>query len=168
MSAVPHLDGVHHIKLPVGDLARSLEWYESRLGYRLDVEFRTDGRLIGLAMRHPMGGPTFALQLNPDMAKAASGFDYFVIGVPSKDALEALADHLSELGEEHGGVKFGAIGWNLPLLHDPDGHEIRFYTTAHHTDLPESAITTVNNPQEEFKRREIEYQEKETVGNENE
>ena len=28
------LAGVHHVKLPVTDLARSRKWYQSRLGYR--------------------------------------------------------------------------------------------------------------------------------------
>jgi hypothetical protein len=31
-------------------------------------------------------------------------------------------------------VHFASIGWILPLLHDPDGHEVRFYTIEHHTD----------------------------------
>ena len=30
----PVLAGIHHLKLPVTDLARSLEWYRSRLGYQ--------------------------------------------------------------------------------------------------------------------------------------
>ena len=32
------LAGVHHLKLPVTDLARSREWYHSRLGYELRAE----------------------------------------------------------------------------------------------------------------------------------
>jgi hypothetical protein len=27
-------------------------------------------------------------------------------------------------------------GWILPLLHDPDGHEVRFYTHARHEHAP--------------------------------
>ena len=38
----PRLDGVHHLKLPVSDLTRSRAWYESRLGYRLHIEFVED------------------------------------------------------------------------------------------------------------------------------
>ena len=30
----PVLAGIHHLKLPVTDLARSLEWYRSCLGYQ--------------------------------------------------------------------------------------------------------------------------------------
>ncbi|PRX48237.1 glyoxalase/bleomycin resistance protein/dioxygenase superfamily protein [Prauserella shujinwangii] len=52
---VPALAGVHHLKLPVSDLARSLEWYRSRLGYRLQVEFTEDGIRKGVGLRHPPG-----------------------------------------------------------------------------------------------------------------
>jgi catechol 2,3-dioxygenase-like lactoylglutathione lyase family enzyme len=40
---VPALAGIHHLKLPVTDLARSLEWYRSRLGYQVQVEFVEQG-----------------------------------------------------------------------------------------------------------------------------
>src|SRR5215469_7993166 len=87
----PQLDGIHHVKLPVRDLARSRAWYESRLGYRAAVEFVEHDKLMGIAMRHPNGGPEFALRLDPARAEAAAGFDYFAIGVPSKEAMEDLA-----------------------------------------------------------------------------
>jgi catechol-2,3-dioxygenase len=44
VSDAPALAGVHHLKLPVTDLARSLEWYRSRLGYEVQVEFVENGR----------------------------------------------------------------------------------------------------------------------------
>jgi hypothetical protein len=37
------------------------------------------------------------------------------------------------LGQQHAGVHFATVGWILPMLHDPDGHEVRFYTVEHHT-----------------------------------
>ena len=146
--SVPELDGIHHVKLPVRDLARSREWYESRLGYRTAIEFIEQGELKGLSMRHPNGGPELALRLDPDRAAAAAGFDYFAIGVPSKEAIEDLAARLSALGESHAGVHFATIGWILPDLHDPDGHEVRFYTTTHHREPPAEGILRVENPRE--------------------
>ena len=143
---VPHLAGVHHLKLPVRDLARSREWYTSRLGYEVELEFVEDGKLMGLAMRHPNGGPDFGLRLDPERAEAAAGFDYFSIGVPDKESIEALAARMTELGEEHAGVHRATAGWIMPLLHDPDGHEVRFYTIAHHTEFAEPAV--VHNPRE--------------------
>jgi len=125
----PRLDGVHHLKLPVRDLERSRAWYESRLGYTVFQEFRQEDRVVGLAMEHPRGGPMFSLWLDPERAAAAAGFDYFAIGAPAKDDLEALAASLTALGERHAGVHRASMGWILPHLADPDGHELRFYTT---------------------------------------
>ncbi|WP_214323823.1 VOC family protein [Nonomuraea sediminis] len=129
MSDIPRLDGVHHLKLPVADLQRSLEWYRSRFGYQIDLEFVEQGVLKGYALAHPAGGPMLSLRLDPDRAAAAAGFDYFSIGVPDKQAIEELAARLTGLGDTHAGVHRATIGWILPYLHDPDGHEVRFYTT---------------------------------------
>jgi catechol 2,3-dioxygenase-like lactoylglutathione lyase family enzyme len=153
MSNAPALAGVHHLKLPVRDLARSRAWYESRLGYQVSAEFVEDGTLMGLALSHPNGGPGLALRLDPERAAAAAGFDYFAIGVPDRPSIEALADRLTALGEEHAGVHVASIGWILPLLHDPDGHEVRFYTVEHHTEYDEGVVT-VHNPRETAEERE--------------
>lgn len=131
---IPTLAGVHHLKLPVTDLRRSQQWYATRLGYRLVAEFPEHGELMGVGLEHPDGGPGLALRLDPARARAAAGFDYFAIGVPDEDAIRALADRLTALGEDHAGVHRATLGWILPLLHDPDGHEVRFYTVEHHTD----------------------------------
>jgi hypothetical protein len=60
--------------------------------------------------------------------------------VPAKAAIEALARRLEALGEQHAGVHFATIGWILPGTHDPDGHEVRFYTTEHHQDFGDDVI----------------------------
>jgi catechol 2,3-dioxygenase-like lactoylglutathione lyase family enzyme len=153
MSA-PELAGIHHVKLPVRDLARSREWYESRLGYRPAIEFVEDGVLMGLVMMHPNGGPDFAIRLDPERAAAAAGWDYFSIGVSSKEAMDALAARLTALGEHHAGVHFATIGWILPDLHDPDGHEVRFYTTQHHDEYSGERVVRIENPRETAEARE--------------
>lgn len=150
----PVLAGVHHLKLPVSDLARSLDWYRSRLGYDAQVEFVEKGRLMGYAMAHPNGGPALALRLDPERARAAAGFDYFSIGVPDKAAIDDLAARLTRLGESHAGVHWASIGWILPLLHDPDGHEVRFYTLQHHTEPIPGQATTIHDPRENAELRE--------------
>src|SRR5690242_5887450 len=119
----PRLDGIHHIKIPVTDLERSRSWYESRLGYQPTVEFVEQGTLMGISMRHPNGGPTLALRLNPERSDGIGDFDFFAIGVPDRVEIEALAQRLTDLGETHAGVHFATIGWILPMVHDPDGHE---------------------------------------------
>ena len=154
MPDAPALAGVHHLKLPVTDLARSLEWYRSRLGYDVEIEFVEKGRLMGCAMAHRNGGPALALRLDPERARAAAGFDYFSIGVPDKAAIDELAVRLTRLGEQHAGVHWATIGWILPQLHDPDGHEVRFYTHQHHTDFGPGEVTTIHDPRESAERRE--------------
>jgi catechol 2,3-dioxygenase-like lactoylglutathione lyase family enzyme len=142
---VPQLDGVHHLKLPVSDLDRSSEWYQSRLGYAVAMEFREAGKVMGLALSHPDGGPRLALRLDPGKAAASSGFDYFSIGVPTKAAMDALSARLTQLGDAHAGVQVASLGWILPGLLDPDGHEIRFYTTESHKKLPAGEVYVVDD-----------------------
>jgi catechol 2,3-dioxygenase-like lactoylglutathione lyase family enzyme len=153
---VPQLAGIHHLKLPVRDLDRSIDWYASRLGYVLQIEFVEQGRRMGVVLRHPAGGPDLGLRLDPDRAEAAAGFDYFSFGVPDREAIDALADRLAGLGEEHLGVHFATIGWILPGTHDPDGHEVRFYTIASHTDFEPGRVVRVEDPRESAERRERE------------
>ena len=156
MPDAPALAGVHHLKLPVTDLARSLEWYRSRLGYDVEIEFVEKGRLMGCAMAHPNGGPALALRLDPERARAAAGFDYFSIGVPDKAAIDELAVRLTRLGEQHAGVHWATIGWILPQLHDPDGHEVRFYTHQQHIEFRPGTVTTITDPRETAERRQRE------------
>src|ERR1700724_3826238 len=101
VSDAPVLDGVHHLKLPVTALARSRDWYHSRLGYELKAEVVEQGQLMGVALAHPNGGPRLALRLDPERARAAAGFDYFAIGVPDKEAIDTLAARLTAQGEQH-------------------------------------------------------------------
>jgi catechol 2,3-dioxygenase-like lactoylglutathione lyase family enzyme len=157
-SDVPVLAGIHHLKLPVSDLDRSLEWYRSRLGYQAQAEFVEHGRLMGVGLAHPAGGPDLALRLDPERARAAAGFDYFAIGAPDKEALQRLAAHLDELGQAHAGVHEASFGWILPEVLDPDGHVLRFYTMQHHTEpgTGPGGVTTIHDPRETAERRERE------------
>ncbi|MGW3243660.1 VOC family protein [Streptomyces sp. NPDC001070] len=125
---IPRLAGVHHVTLPVSDPARSEAWYERVLGYHRIAEFTEGGAFAGIAMAHPGGGPVLCLRHDPALAGAAAGFAWFSLGVPDLPALDVLAARLDALGEPHGAVVRTARGWLLPLLRDPDGHELRFAT----------------------------------------
>ena len=45
-----------------------------------------------------------------------------------RDAIEALAARFIERDDAHAGVHRTPVGWVLTGVHDPDGHEVRFYT----------------------------------------
>lgn len=46
------ISGIHHVKLPVSDVARSRAWYERVLGFDSVIEFVEHG---GLVQGHPGG-----------------------------------------------------------------------------------------------------------------
>ncbi len=54
-SDAPTLAGVHCLKLPVTDLARSLDCCRSRLGDEVELEFPERDLLMGYALVHPRG-----------------------------------------------------------------------------------------------------------------
>ena len=74
--------------------------------------------------------------------------------MPEREAIDKLAARLSALGEEHAGVHRASTGWILPMLHDPDGHEVRFYTQEHHTEPEPGDVATIHDPRETAERRE--------------
>ena len=129
---MPALSGFHHVKLPVGDVVRSRDWYRSVLGLVADLEFVEDGVLMGVALRDPTGTVRLAARYDPERAAALAGFDPVAVGVPTRTDLEEWVRRLDALGEPHGGIATGHEGWFLGGLHDPDGIEVRLYTLERH------------------------------------
>ncbi len=122
------LSGIHHIKLPVSDLARSRAWYERVLGFAALIEFVEDGVVQGVAIQRDGCQPQIALRQDPDRARALAGFDALALLVPSRDDVQRWSATLDDLGEPHGGVVRGHHGGAVLVgLHDPDGIEIRLY-----------------------------------------
>jgi catechol 2,3-dioxygenase-like lactoylglutathione lyase family enzyme len=122
------LSGVHHVKLPVSDVARSRDWYTSVLGFEVDIEFVEDGVVMGIALTDPAHTTRLAIRHDPARAKAMSGFDALALLVPARADVERWRARLDELGVDHGGVVTGHRGGSVLVgLHDPDGIEIRLY-----------------------------------------
>jgi hypothetical protein len=74
-----------------------------------------------------MRGSLITFRLDPEQARKTAGWVYFEMGVPDTVALNELAERLERLDVEHGPVVRTPIGWLLPGVVDPDGHEMRFY-----------------------------------------
>ena len=122
------IDGFHHVKLPVSDIARSRGWYERVLGFEVVIEFAEDGEVRGLALRRDGCPSQLALRQDPDRAKALSGFDALALRVPTREDVHAWKAALDAAGEPHGGLVTGHGGGTVLVgLHDPDGIEIRLY-----------------------------------------
>lgn len=122
------LNGFHHVKLPVSDVARSREWYCRVLGFTYGIEFIEDGVLAGVGLADPSRTVGLALRGDPERAAAMKGFDAIALGLPSVAEVECWRERLDALGEPHGGVVTGKRGGSVLVgLHDPDGIEIRLY-----------------------------------------
>jgi catechol 2,3-dioxygenase-like lactoylglutathione lyase family enzyme len=125
---MPVLRGFHHVKVPVGDVARSRDWYCRVLGLAVDLEFVEDGVLMGVALRDDGRTLSIAVRQDPERAATLAGFDPVALGVPTREDLVAWQQRFDDLGEPHGGIVQGHQGWVLVGLHDPDGIEVRLYT----------------------------------------
>ena len=121
------ITGIHHIKLPVTDVARSRTWYEQVLGFETAIEFVEDGVVAGVALRRDGCQPQIALRHDPDRARALTGFDAVALLVPSRDEVQRWSTVLTDLGEPHDVVRGHEGGAVLTGLHDPDGIELRLY-----------------------------------------
>lgn len=138
--------GVHHVKVPVSDLARSREWYADVLSLAVELEFRDDDGVVRGVAFERRGGLTLCLRENPALASAIAGFDPYAVLVPSRRRLDEAAARLDRLGIEHHPVITATLGWLLRVP-DPDGIELRFYTQETHSP---TGVTAAGIPHEEM------------------
>ena len=104
--------GIHHVKLPVRDLARSREWYERVLAYTVEREFLdADGVVRGVAGRLPGAGVPVSLRENTQAAAGNAGFDPVSFAIADRAAAETWTSHSDALGVRHSGAP-RAAGWS--------------------------------------------------------
>ncbi|MEV4249433.1 VOC family protein [Streptosporangium canum] len=127
------LSGFHHVKLPVSDVRRSIDWYRRVLGFDVAIEFVEAGVLRGVALRDQTDTLMLALREESRLAGQMCGFDPVALGVPTYDALREWSDHLDATGTPHSGITEGSVGWLIGGIADPDGIEIRLYTLQQRT-----------------------------------
>jgi catechol 2,3-dioxygenase-like lactoylglutathione lyase family enzyme len=131
--AAPVLAGVHHIKLPVTDLARSVDWYAKVFGFAVSMEFPDADRVVrGVAGEVPgLGRTQLTLRENRTAAEGSAGFDPVSFAVDGRADIEAWAAHLDTLGIGHSPVIEASVGWLL-VFDDPDGIALHLYSWAGH------------------------------------
>lgn len=130
----PPLRGIHHVKLPVADLERSVDFYAAVFGAVRLVEadhVDAEGRLYAVILRVPGLDPLVELRLDPARARATTGFDPLTLAVDDRAALAAWRTHLDRLGVAHS-EEIPAIRAWLVVFADPDGTRLRLYTLEQH------------------------------------
>jgi catechol 2,3-dioxygenase-like lactoylglutathione lyase family enzyme len=139
-TGVGRILGVHHIKIPVTDLARSREWYERVFDLEPLMEFRdeADGIVRGVSYRSK-GDLALSLRENARAAVGISGFDPFAIMLRGRADIEHWAQRLDDMAVAHSTIIEAAIGC-IMMFHDPDGLELRFYTLNESGADPEGRI----------------------------
>jgi catechol 2,3-dioxygenase-like lactoylglutathione lyase family enzyme len=125
--AVGEVSGLHHVKLPVTDVERSRAWYRAAFDLRVELEFREEGRLMGVALRHPVGDFVLALREDPARAAALAGFDSVCFAVGTRADLDEVLARLDRRGIAHGEPGRGR-GGDAVDVPDPDGHLLRIHT----------------------------------------
>lgn len=129
----PDLAGIHHVKIPVTDLTRSIDWYARVFGYRVTWEFpEADGAVLGVGGVLPgLGDTMVAMRVNPQAAAGCRDFDPVSFAVDDRADIEAWAAHLDHLDVPHSPVIEASIGWLL-VFNDPDGLQLHLYSWAAH------------------------------------
>ena len=131
----PTIQGLHHVKLAVSDLGRSLAFYENFLGAQripeADHHKEGDGRLYGYIVKVPDLGTMLELRLNPEQAKKHRHFDQFTLAVENRNELSKWASFLDQHGITHSPVIPAIQAW-LIVVEDPDGNRWRLYTLEKH------------------------------------
>lgn len=125
--AVGTVSGLHHVKLPVGDVDRSAEWYGRAFGFSRAWEAWEDGALRGAALHLQESGLQLALRHDPERAAALAGFDVLCLAVGTRGDLDAVLDRLDEKDITHG-TPFAGRGGDAVDVPDPDGHLVRLHT----------------------------------------
>lgn len=122
------ITGIHHVKLPVSDLDRSVVWYCELFGLSTLTEFVEDGRVCGVALVHPPSGTGVALRDRDAIERPPrlDGFDVFAFALADRAGLEAFAARCDDLGVAYEGIHQASSGWAMQVI-DPDGTAIRLY-----------------------------------------
>lgn len=140
----PSLSGIHHLKLPVRDIAAALTWFQRALGARhierFDHHDETGARYAVIIMLPGVDVPV-ELRLAPVAAEAIAGYDPVTFGVTDRAALDRWIEHFDAVGVAHTPVISGFIG-DLIDFTTPDGLALRLYTD------PEGGFDAVELDQE--------------------
>lgn len=131
----PPLRGIHHLKIAVSDLDRSLDFYARALGAQrlehLDHRRVEGGELYAVILDVPDIDPKIELRLDSAQASKHHHFDPITLAVADRKTLFEWKAYLEAMGVSHSPVITAIQAW-LIVVEDPDGNRIRLYTLEGH------------------------------------
>jgi catechol 2,3-dioxygenase-like lactoylglutathione lyase family enzyme len=140
MSYRPHLDGLHHLTVPVGDLGEAQRWYSAVFGAlridRLD-HHDADGALSSIVVRLDGLDTLIELRRTAEDAGNDPGYSPITFAVADAGELESWDEYLDALEIEHSAIARRRVGASLDFR-SPDGVPLRLYT------FPEGSFEAVN------------------------
>ncbi|WP_329053127.1 VOC family protein [Amycolatopsis sp. NBC_01488] len=120
------IEGFHHVKLPVRDLARSREWYERVLGLEVEREFTDDDGVVrGVA--GSVGGAPIALRVQEKAAAGLAGFDPVCFALADRGRRRRVDRAPGRARRRAPAARRGEHRLDGRVA-DPDGTEIRLYS----------------------------------------
>ncbi|KAH8899789.1 Glyoxalase/Bleomycin resistance protein/Dihydroxybiphenyl dioxygenase [Thozetella sp. PMI_491] len=140
-SGIPPLSGLHHLRIPVTDIERSLKYYTEVLGFthieKFDHRLPADhNRLFAVILSHPTLGipngiPQIELRHAPNHASRSAGWYPFCLEVETRADVDTWVEWLDKHGVDHSPVITALQGWAL-FFKDPDGTHMSIYTKETH------------------------------------
>jgi catechol 2,3-dioxygenase-like lactoylglutathione lyase family enzyme len=120
---------VLHVKLPVTDLQRSVDWYAALMDLRLKHEFIEHNEVRGVALRSEEGRFTVALRLREYCASQPdlTGFDVVAFHMVDRAAVVAMSERCRKLEATCSPVQDRSEHEAIVDVTDPDGTVLRFY-----------------------------------------
>src|SRR3954452_11450978 len=127
---------VLHVKVPVTDLARSVDWYVRLMDLVLTREFIEQGELRGAALLSSEGGFSFALRERQHCPSqpVLDGFDVVSLHMETRESLEGVRRRCAELGIACTEIEDRPENEAIVDVADPDGTVLRFYWVGKTTD----------------------------------
>ena len=116
----------NHAMVYSRDVARSIDFYRGRMGFKLIEDFRHEGQSVYARLHAPAGQGTIAIHQAPPGALPPQNE-----GVRLYFEIRELDDFCAKL--QRAGLYFTQPprmmpwGWRHAYLDDPDGHEISLY-----------------------------------------
>jgi hypothetical protein len=146
-TGIDGLDRIAQVKLPVTDLAHSVNWYRQLFDLRLWAEFAEDGVVRGAGLIDPRGRFNIALRDREACAGRPDlrGHDVVAFLPDTRSVLDDLIARCDRLGIAHGDVHETPAGSILDIP-DPDGTVLRFY----HFTAPTEGFTGIETRDGEY------------------